>query len=42
MSEQLRKPVITSGKLAEGIKLMLIGFAEKLFCRILCMRCGST
>ena len=31
MSEQLRKPVITSGKLAEGIKLMLIGFAEKLF-----------
>ena len=26
-----RKPVITSGKLAEGIKLMLIGFAEKLF-----------
>ena len=31
ISEQLRKPVITSGKLAEGIKLMLIGFAEKLF-----------
>ena len=42
MSEQLRKPVITSGKLAEGIKLMLIGFAEKLFCQILSTRCGST
>lgn len=31
MSEQLKKPVISSDKLAEGIKLMLIGFAEKLF-----------
>ena len=30
MSEQLRKPVITSDKLAEGIKIMLIGFVEKL------------